>query len=279
MINVLYHSNCMDGLASAAISKEVLGDNGHRIPVQYGEPFPYDKLIRDKEDNIRLLIVDFSYPLEVMERLERTPTIIIDGVLDHHISVDDKLKEKPYFVFDNNKSGCRLTWEWFHPHQPSPWWVDYIEDRDLWNWKLPNSKYINTALSTIRKNNISDFMDTIRLGSQELFTIQGIGIDRFKRLQIESVLEHKHIICVEKFTFLAVNNTISTLTSEIGNELAKENGIGAVYWFNPKIRKYVVSLRSIGDKDVSVIAKNFGGGGHKNAAGFSTNNLSVLTYD
>ena len=29
-----------------------------------------------------------------------------------------------------------------------------------------------------------------------------------------------------------------------------------------------VSLRSVGDYDVSAIAKTFGGGGHRNAAGF-----------
>jgi nanoRNase/pAp phosphatase (c-di-AMP/oligoRNAs hydrolase) len=40
----------------------------------------------------------------------------------------------------------------------------------------------------------------------------------------------------------------------------------ACYWDTPEGR--VFSLRSIGDFDVSEIAKQYGGGGHKNASGF-----------
>ncbi|KKK83930.1 hypothetical protein LCGC14_2788440, partial [marine sediment metagenome] len=38
------------------------------------------------------------------------------------------------------------------------------------------------------------------------------------------------------------------------------------YWDTPEGR--VFSLRSAGDFDVSAIAKQYGGGGHKSAAGF-----------
>ena len=38
------------------------------------------------------------------------------------------------------------------------------------------------------------------------------------------------------------------------------------------------SLRSNGDYDVSAIAKAFGGGGHRNAAGFSTDINTLLSW-
>lgn len=46
-----------------------------------------------------------------------------------------------------------------------------------------------------------------------------------------------------------------------------DHGVAACYWDTPNGR--VFSLRSTEDgPDVSEIAKSYGGGGHKNAAGF-----------
>jgi nanoRNase/pAp phosphatase (c-di-AMP/oligoRNAs hydrolase) len=47
---------------------------------------------------------------------------------------------------------------------------------------------------------------------------------------------------------------------------------------------FAYSLRSIGDFDVSELAKRYGGGGHKNSAGFTSHGLvhnwtSRLVYD
>jgi len=50
--------------------------------------------------------------------------------------------------------------------------------------------------------------------------------------------------------------------------LAKESGtFGATYYQDSNMQIHF-SLRSIGDYDVSKIAKQFGGGGHRNAAGY-----------
>jgi oligoribonuclease NrnB/cAMP/cGMP phosphodiesterase (DHH superfamily) len=58
-----------------------------------------------------------------------------------------------------------------------------------------------------------------------------------------------------------------TLTSDAGHLLAKGEPFAGCYWDTPKGR--VFSLRSQDDGlDVSEIAKQYGGGGHKNASGF-----------
>jgi hypothetical protein len=38
-----------------------------------------------------------------------------------------------------NKSGATLAWAYFHPHEPVPLFVAYVEDRDLWRKALPGS--------------------------------------------------------------------------------------------------------------------------------------------
>jgi len=64
-----------------------------------------------------------------------------------------------------------------------------------------------------------------------------------------------------------VANLPYTMSSDAGHQLAQGEKFAACYWDTPDGR--VFSLRSSDDGlDVSEIAKLFGGGGHRNAAGF-----------
>ena len=65
------------------------------------------------------------------------------------------------------------------------------------------------------------------------------------------------------------------LASDVGHELANESGTFGLCWYMGRDGKAKVSLRSNGDYDVSAIAKSFGGGGHRNAAGFEVS-IDVL---
>ncbi|MNH03662.1 hypothetical protein D3C79_629310 [compost metagenome] len=58
-----------------------------------------------------------------------------------------------------------------------------------------------------------------------------------------------------------------TLTSDAGHLMSQGELFAACYWDTPEGR--VFSLRSNDDGlDVSEIAKQYGGGGHRNASGF-----------
>jgi oligoribonuclease NrnB/cAMP/cGMP phosphodiesterase (DHH superfamily) len=62
--------------------------------------------------------------------------------------------------------------------------------------------------------------------------------------------------------------------SELGNRFLRNEDVGCSYiaiFYGTGI-----ALRSIGDFDVSEIAKKNGGGGHKNAAGYRINNVQAL---
>lgn len=67
---------------------------------------------------------------------------------------------------------------------------------------------------------------------------------------------------------LALNTPLHI--SEVGHELAKQSGTYGLVWYLDAENKVRASLRSTGDYDVSAIAQAFGGGGHRNAAGFET---------
>lgn len=68
------------------------------------------------------------------------------------------------------------------------------------------------------------------------------------------------------------------LQSDVGHELANQSGTFGLLWCIDKDNRCKCSLRSNGDYDVSAIAKAFGGGGHRNAAGFQVDIQTLLGW-
>ena len=73
-------------------------------------------------------------------------------------------------------------------------------------------------------------------------------------------------------------NCLPHLQSDVGHELANQSGTFGLLWFIDKDNVCRCSLRSNGEYDVSAIAKAFGGGGHRNAAGFTTDIQTLLGW-
>lgn len=253
---VLYHAGCWDGFCAAWVCHRVHPEAEY-VPVQYGQQ-PPDVTGRD------VLILDFSYPREQLLQMKAAAKSL--EVLDHHKTAQEALAGLDFCVFDMTKSGGRLTWEWFYPHQSSPWLVDYTEDRDLWTWKLPDSREVNAALRTLPL----DFAEWDKLhydpGARHRLRAEGTAIRRAEKVLVDQHVRHAQEITLAGHKVLCVNATM--LTSEIAGALAKERPFG-VCWFEDAEIHRVYSLRSDeGGVDVAEIAKTYGGGGHKHAAGF-----------
>ena len=64
------------------------------------------------------------------------------------------------------------------------------------------------------------------------------------------------------------------LQSEVGEALCLSGSpMGVAWYWDGQVGKFKVSLRSRSDFDVSVVAKHFGGGGHRQASGFECDEL------
>ena len=149
---VIYHSNCDDGFCSAWLHWRHSPRKGTYFPAQYQEEFPWHLLTgADYHDSV--LILDFSYPRDVLERVAVAcgtagGTLL---VLDHHKTAAEHLDGFPHAIFDMNKSGARLTLEHLMPDacaMGDNWLVDYVEDRDLWRKELPMNREIRAALQS-----------------------------------------------------------------------------------------------------------------------------------
>lgn len=257
---VLFHQNCMDGYAAAYAAWLKFKDTATYIPVNYGEPFPFVENVES------LYILDFSYPrIVIMDIHTHYPKL---RVLDHHKSAEEELKGLAYATFDQSKSGAVLAWEHFHLTDSTPSLYRYIQDRDLWQWKLYRSKEINTYLNFMIDFNdltFQRFNDIFFNGDYTKMIHDGEIVLRRDQQYVERCMKNVHYRTFGLDDFPCVNSPI--LQSEIGAALSKEYGRGDIYYYHDAtiIRH---SLRSVGSFDVSEVAKIYGGGGHKNAAGF-----------
>jgi len=189
-------------------------------------------------------------------------------VIDHHESAKNNLEGLDFCKFDMSKSGAVLLWEYLFPNVEVPILLKYIQDRDLWNWELKDSREVSAGLQLIPYTDYSEYNKY--LNNVEPLKLKGSAILEYQNKiigGIERSIDYLPLVRLTNCdTRLPLLNT-TTLISEIGNMLSITFG-GAVMYFD-KGDKRIFSLRSNGEIDVSKIAEAYNGGGHKAAAGFS----------
>jgi nanoRNase/pAp phosphatase (c-di-AMP/oligoRNAs hydrolase) len=254
--HILYHAECADGFGAAYSAWKVLGDAATYIPVQHGEDPP--ALPADA----KVAIVDFSYKRDVILALKEQVSELI--ILDHHTTAQDELEGLDFATFDMEKSGARMAWEYWHPDTDVPAMIAYIEDKDLWLWNLEQSKEFTIALHSYPM----DFQVWETLTPEHL-KLEGVALLRLQEKMIKSALGRVSFQNLFGYEVPVVNAT--EFRSEIANYLCTlhpEVAFAAAY-FDDKNGERNWSLRSVGDFDVAELARQAGGGGHKNASGFS----------
>jgi oligoribonuclease NrnB/cAMP/cGMP phosphodiesterase (DHH superfamily) len=267
--HVLYHGNCPDGFGAAFFAWLKLGDSTQYIPVNYGQDPP--ELPAEAE----VLIVDFSYPREILLNLKDKVKSLY--VLDHHKTAQEALQGLDFVEFDMERSGAMLSFNHFYPviqstnviHVHMRDLASYLQDRDLWQWKLEKSKEINAAIWSFSKTFRAWKFCILNPGMGPLLE-QGEAILRYKNTGVQVQADRAFIGVLAGHRVPIVNTTSEF--SEVGEELCIRNPDlpFAAYYFDRADGKRQWGLRSRNGFDVSEIAKLFGGGGHKAAAGFTT---------
>jgi len=86
--------------------------------------------------------------------------------------------------------------------------------------------------------------------------------------EIERRLEHVRPIALGTERIEAVNASINR--AQIGHEIAKRAAFGKQWGLVYRVEgaEVFATIYSIGDLDISKVALEYGGGGHKNASGF-----------
>lgn len=270
-ILVLYHANCLDGFGAAYAAWVQFGDKADYLPVNYGEPPP-------DVTGKNVYILDFSYKRDILLRMNESAASLL--VLDHHKTAEEDLAGSPFARFNMDKSGCVLAWEYFNADAEIPKMLRHIQDRDLWRFDMHYTKPFCEALRNTVPFDFEMWHDCVRGISYWDLIKTGEGLLKVFDSDVQNLLPFAHPVRLDGRTGLACNAP-PKYASELGNQLAQRSGtFGLVYFYagptDNSPGEWRCSLRSVGDFDVSEIAKQFGGGGHKNAAGFSTPSLKVL---
>lgn len=288
---MIYHADCADGFGAAWAAWLRWGDTVEYVACAYGQPAP-------EVIGKHVLIGDFSFKRDVMEALAKSAASII--VLDHHESAEAELQpwrvmvdkhNSPLTVdavegawaaddrvgsvlahFDTNRSGARMTWDFCHPGVEVPMLLRLIEDRDLWRFTMPETKPFGVWLRCEPFNferweliaqQLNDGRDA------EIIFSEAAAMQRFFDQKVAEIgrLARRGMIDGHE---VPLCNCPPMFASEVGHWLLENNPFApfaATYSDQGKSRGY--SLRSRDDRmNVSEIARKFGGGGHRNAAGF-----------
>lgn len=311
----IYHGNCADGFTAAWAVWKRFGDEFDYFPGVYQQPPPDVK-------GRTVVLVDFSYKRDVLHEMAKVADSILildhhksaaEDIMAKNviIGMTSPLEVSNYSysgrdrwevhlenvrmdhnencfgvvhaLFDMNRSGAGIAWDFFHPKQKRPALVEFVEDRDLWRFEKDGSRAVNAYVFS----HAYTFENWDKLNAETIGDITGVvrageAIERKHHKDVaELVAALKQYMTIGGFR-VPVANLPYTLTSDAGHLMCTQpmDGVGdadwcaekppfaACYWDTPKGR--VFSLRSVdGGADVSAIAAQYGGGGHKNASGFT----------
>lgn len=288
---VIYHAQCADGFGAAWACWMRWRGEPQYIAAGYGQTPP-------DVTGKNVLIVDFSYKRDVLREMGRQARSII--VLDHHKSaqadladwaiddvagdfwagdnpmksiceIDEHVGQPIAALFDMEKSGARLAWEFCHDDE-APLLIRLIEDRDLWRFTMHDTKPFalwlrSEPFSFERFDLLAQQLEDGRDG-HEIMT-EARAMQRFFDAKVGEIAALSRIGKLAGHR-VPLCNCPPMFASDVGHKLLDDHPDApfvACYSDQGDSRGY--SLRSRDDRmDVSAIAAKFGGGGHRNAAGF-----------
>lgn len=288
-----YHID-FDGKCAAfwvkQLAKHVDCYNKEFIPINYGMEFPFDKI----KEGEQIYIVDYSIMPDEMRRLLK----ITENItwIDHHKSAIERYTDFEIPIRGiryDGIAGCMLTYCWLRhmTHEgfgepkkfnilmteDAPMFTKYIADYDVWTFEFgDNTKYFHMGLQLYDTN-----------PNDEIWSgFAGIFVDKITN----DIIEKGKVIIKYRDNFAKEYCHSKGFETEFeGYKVYAMNiGLAGSDWFQSiddgsydilipfsyngkyKTWSYTLFSKTI---DVSLIAKKYGGGGHKGAAGFNAEKL------
>ena len=273
-IKIMYHANCPDGSAAAWTAFRKFRQNATYIPKNY-----YDNFVETVDEGDTVYLLDFYVNRQLLlDWYDRAETIV---VLDHHATAEKEIGDLEFVTIDKNECGATLAHKHFFPDTEMSPIYSYVRDRDLWLWEQPFSRPINAYIShRLTQEEDGSQLDKMMLWYEmeedltmryEEVVERGSMILEYREGLLNRMLKNVIALEIGNYVVPAVNSSI--MMSDLGNQLLRKYPkapFSAV--FTIKDAKLRCSLRSEeGRVDVSKIAEQYGGGGHKFAAGCSFN--------
>jgi oligoribonuclease NrnB/cAMP/cGMP phosphodiesterase (DHH superfamily) len=283
---IIYHYPCTDGFGAAWAAHKALREEApavNYVPAGHGTN-PNFGWLRDK----RIMLVDITFSAKALKDLAEIANGVV--ILDHHKTAEEDLEEIPRIAapssmlaatalekvpmvahFDMDRSGAGLAWDYFHGTEP-PKLIKLIEDRDLWKFSNPETKAFSTWLSS-QPHSFDKFDEIFKDLETNPGHLMGVSdeVHGFYMNHVVANLAEAHRWGWVGADEVPIAYAPKVMASDVAHRLLDMHADAPFAAVICSVSNRVdVSLRSEDHRaDVSRIAKAFGGGGHRNAAGFS----------
>jgi len=297
---IAYHANCIDGYTAAWVAAKRAAEEGYYstlLPMSYDED-SVESLLQELSlewpagDYTKLYVLDYSLEVSVLNKLQDGHYFLDVVILDHHKTAFERYApelvispetiwtgkvEGATIILDNSHSGAGMAWRYFFSELEAPKLVMYVEDYDLYRFTYGNvdeTKYINKLIksyaSTLENWDVLHRLLESEAGLEEAID-EGECLQEGHEYAVGAIVNNAALMELAGYKVPTVDCPYE-LVSDVGHTLAENSaeGFAATFTVEPEKCRIKWGLRSVGDFDVSLIAKLFGGGGHKNAAGFYT---------
>ena len=280
----IYHSKDLDGICCGAIMR-LKYPKAILYGYHYGDPIP------DIPKGMPVVMADVSMPMDAMRAISENSNGEFTWI-DHHVSAIKDFEDSGYqqikAVLDTRYAACELTWTHFFPEHRMPSPVRMLGIYDTW-----------------RQNERMYNWDRVIMPFQYgMRSIVGLNVDAFPK----SFLSQPYLSMAHFEDIIHIGDTILSYQKEQDAIACKA---GAFVWtiegltaiclntgvsnsqvfesvYDPEIHKIMVVFKygngrwhlsfytTHDDVDVSAIAKKYGGGGHKKAAGCQISDIRQI---
>jgi uncharacterized protein len=278
----IYHSRDLDGWMSAAIVK-LINPDIELFGWDYGQTLPELPSV-----NCNVIMTDISFPRNNMRHLIKKNNLIW---IDHHISAIKDIAEMEPLPFikglrNEKKAACELTWEYFFPDTIMPELVRLLGRYDCFGHKgteeerkvLEFQYGARQLIYDVETALINLFMASSGSDNDEVvcknILKDGKAIYNYLCTEARGIYKRKFDINFDGYKFACVNqDRFNPINFGIDYHKEGYDGFACFWYVNGQ---WTYSLYNDNEKvDCSVICKTRGGGGHKGAAGFITNEIII----
>lgn len=297
--HIIFNSDTIPSIidSDSRVSGKINENELYFMGYNYGQPIP------DLSGYDQVIMCDISFPIDEMERLRQ---IFQDKFIwiDHHISVIKDVDSRNNNYYDgirNTKfAACELTWLYFMTDPNKTHWDDndvknmpeivrLLGRYDCFGHKGTDEEervlIFQYAARAVIKNYEDAYYFLTRWSDENLIPsmmLTGDGI--YSYLKTDAAQSYKNgveltfgsgttniplkFICINKERFNPIN---------FGIDYHADGYDGAACFYLRADGKWSFSLyNDNGLVDCSVIAKQFGGGGHKGASGFVVDDINSI---
>lgn len=299
MKHILYHANCADGFAAACVTAHALGDqNLIAQPITYTDALQVPAAPVHALDQV--IYLDYTPPAEAVKKLLEQRAGV--HILDHHRTAAATIQQiydldhlpAPDVLFDTSSSGAALAWSYAFPGQPMPRPLELLEHYDLgrcWTQRdHVDSQLAQELVAYLMRaipRRFEAWLPILKDWGGTFHRVLGMGRDMLAQDEriIRAAVEHPFWVRLGPHLVPAVEGLPYGLLNEALHQLLERHpgapfaahwsitsegkGTARVKW-SLRGREGGMDLGAFCQQMEPATPGNPGGGGHPQAAGFSS---------